>query len=180
MEQDILPDLDTIALEEAISQEDFAGAPQASDQEEEIVVARGRIPSPREETLIDFGKDLVKDSVTQSVEFNKTMLGLTATFATLMAASFGILAFGSKDQPLDSFQRAFLVVPVLFMLMSSVCFAIGYYPRHVKLRLRVINTIEEARDRLLRTRRNWAFGGILFFILSIAMLIVGIIFFNLK
>jgi hypothetical protein len=180
MKRDILLDPGNISPEEGSLRGDTVDAEPANGKEETIVVARGRIPSPLEETLIDYGKDLIKDSVTQSVEFHKTMLGLTASFSTLMASAFGILAFGLNDKQLDNFQRAFLVVPVLLMLLSSVCFALGYYPRSMKLRLRVINTIEDTRNKLLQTRRNWAFGGILFFILSIVVLVAGIVFLNLK
>ena len=65
------------------------------DDENVILLGKGRIPSPLEEVLLEFGKELVKDSVTQSVEFNKTMLGLTATFSTLMASSFAKNSFAS-------------------------------------------------------------------------------------
>jgi len=180
MDQNVMSNSDAPVRENTVSQETSVNAQQPNDAGEKIVIAHSHIPSPLEETLIEFGKNLVKDSVSQSVEFNKTMLGLTATFVTLMASSFGLLAFGSKDKQLDNFQRVFLVIPVLFMLFSSLCFALGYYPRQVKLKLQVLNTIESARDNLLRTRRNWAFTGILFFALSIFTLIVGIILFNMN
>ena len=180
MQQDIIQesrDVDA-GFEDEVLQEETAESQQTEGENENIVIERGRIPSPLEEALLDFGKNLVKDSVAQSVEFHKTMLGLTATFATLMASAFGILAFGSKDKPLDAFQRVFLVIPVLLMLLSSICFALGYYPRHMKIKLRVLNTIEKARDELLQARGIWAFCGILLFTLAILSLLIDIIFFN--
>lgn len=150
------------------------------DREDTIIVSRGRIPSPSDEVLLDFGKDLIKLSVTQSVEFHKTMLGLTATFTTLMASIFGILAFGVKDQQLGSFQRIFLVIPVILMLLSSTCFAFGYYPRIVKVNLRVLNSIEKARDKLIKTRKMFALCGIVLFNLAILSLLVGVIYLNAK
>lgn len=144
----------------------------------EIVVDIGRIPSPLEESLFDFGKDIIKSSIAQSLEFHKTMLGLTTTFTTLMASTYGILAFGLKDQRLDDFQRIFLVIPVFLMLLSSICFAIGYYPRRVKVQLQILSIVEAEREKLLRTRRHWAFYGIFLFIFAILSLLVGMIFFN--
>lgn len=179
MNQGTVPKSDDAALQNAASHEGSSDKEQASD-ESRIVVPRGRKLLPSEETLLELGKDLVKDSVTQALEFHKTMLGLTATFATLMASSFAILTLGSKDQPLDSFQRASLVVPVLLMLVSTICFALGYYPRRVKLRLQDLTTIKKARTRLLRPRGFWAVCGVLFFILSIVSLLVGIVSFNLS
>jgi hypothetical protein len=154
------------------------GVQNTSHDESTIVIERGRMPSPLEEVLIDFGKNLIKDSVTQSIEFNKTMLSLTATFATLMASTFGILVLGLKNKLPGAFQRTFLIIPVLMMLLSSICFALGYYPRHLKIRLQILKSIEEARDRLLRERRVWAFCGVLFFTLAILTLLIGILLIN--
>lgn len=113
--------------------EDIAGA--ISQETEQIVVEYGRIPSPLEDSLLEFGKDLFRDSLAQSVEFHKTMLGLTATFATLMASVFSVLVFGSTNQQINKSERVFLIIPVLFMLLSGICFALGYYPRTIQMRL---------------------------------------------
>ena len=143
-----------------------------------VVVGRGRQLLPSEEALIEFGRNLVKDSLTQALDFHKTMLGLTATFATLMASSFALLTLGSKDASLYQFVRVLLVVPILLMLSSAVCFALGYYPRRVDIVLNDLTEIKRARDRLLASRYRWAVSGIVLFCLSIVALLVGVIAFN--
>jgi hypothetical protein len=180
MRDETLQERDGTASGDAGLRQDATDRPSTSGESDKIVVPDGRIPSPLEEVLLDLGKQMFKDSIAQSVEFNKTMLGLTATFATLMASSFGILAFGMKDKQLDTFQRVFLVVPVVVMLSASVCFALGYYPRDVEVRLRVLNTIEAARTTLLRQRATWARRGIALFILAIVALLGGIVLLNIS
>lgn len=144
----------------------------------ELVVDTGRIPSPLEQALIDSSKDVVKGSIDQSREFHKTMLGLTATFSTLMASSFSILAFGKKEQPLDNFQRLFLIVSVLLMIASSIIFALGYYPRTTMIGL-CLNKIKEEREAVLKKRGTYARMGLLLFVLALVVLIAGIMFFNI-
>jgi uncharacterized membrane protein YidH (DUF202 family) len=141
------------------------------------IVTESRAPMLSDEILLDFGKTLINSSITQSIEFHKTMLGLTATFVTLMASSFGIVAFRLENYQLDGFQKTLLVIPIFLMLVSSVCFALGYYPRFIEVRLQILDSIKEARNKLIRIRRVWAFVGVTFFILSIFALVVGIIFF---
>lgn len=177
VKQETAREADDPIRQDPTSHHNSANAEEASD-ESEIVITHGYIPSPSQKTLLEFGQDLVKDSVTLSIEFHKTMLGLTATFATLMASAFAILVAGSEEQHLGSSQRAFLVAPVFLMLASSVCFALGYYPRRVTLRLQVLDTIEEARDTLLRRRQFLALSGISLFVLAICCLLVGILLLN--
>lgn len=149
-----------------------------SGEIERIVIPRGRKLTESEKAMMEFGQDLIKDSVTQTVEFHKTMLGLTATFATLMASSFAILTVGSGDQPLDGFQRFLSIVPVVLMMLSAVCFALGYYPRRLRFRANDLSEIEEVRNKVLRSRGFWAICGVALFILSIVSLLIGIVAYN--
>jgi hypothetical protein len=146
--------------------------------ENKINIAIGRTPSLTDDVMLEFGKKLIFDSIILATEFNKTMLGLTATFATLMASFFSLLAFGSMDYQLDNFQRVFLAVPVILMLFSSICFSFGFLPQPINMNLNIINSIEEARNRLIRTKKNFAISGIILFCLSIILLICEILFFN--
>jgi hypothetical protein len=141
-----------------------------------IVIKRSRKLTSEDELLLDFGKDLVKNSISQSLDFHKTMLGLTATFATLMASAFGILVVGTSEKQLDNLQRFFLSVPVFIMLMSSVAFVLGYYPRYTSVQLRHLDRIRHTRNKLVRIRARAALSGVALFVLSIVSLLVGILF----
>lgn len=148
-------------------------------REESIIIPCGRAPSLYEEGLIEFGKSLFKGSIDQALAFHKTMLSLTATFTTLMASVFGLLTFGINNVDISINQRIFLVIPVLLMLLSSICFTIGYYPRYIEINMQILDTIREARTNLIKTRRLWATCGTILFTLAICSLIAGIIMFNI-
>jgi hypothetical protein len=148
-------------------------------KKEGVDVEIGRMPTLTDDVLLEFGRKLIFDSIALATEFNKTMLGLTATFTTLMASLFSLLAFGLKDVQLNSFQRLILAIPVILMLMSSVSFALGFLPQPENVNLSIINTIEAARNRLLQSKRNFAFIGTGLFCLSIILLISGVLLFNI-
>jgi hypothetical protein len=141
---------------------------------------RGRTPTAIEEILFEFAKESIKNSVSQSIEFNKTMLSLTATFATLMATIFGLVGTGSTVLILNLPLRSSLGFSVLLMLLSSICFAIGYYPQPIKINPHIVSTIKITRDKLILSRRRWSFFGIVFFCNSILALLVGLVWFNVN
>lgn len=151
--------------------------PSQNDSEEEYIIKNSRIPSIADKALFELGKNLFQESLSLIIRFNKTMLGLTATFVTFMASSFGILTLGSKNLQLNFNQKLALTIPVTLMLFSSACFMFGYLPRQVKFDLHILDSIKLARMDLLNTRKRWTYLGIIFFILAIFSLITGVIFF---
>jgi hypothetical protein len=147
---------------------------------EEIVVRGSRELTSSEEALMEFSKKLVIESVSQALDFNKTMLQLTATFATLMATVFGVLVLGGSAQLLSQFQRILLGIPIFVMLISSICFALGYYPRYGDMRPDDLTDIREKRNHLLRWRVTYAVVGVVMFILSVISLMVVIALTNFQ
>jgi hypothetical protein len=147
-----------------------------------IVIEEAQLLTPLDEALLDVGKDLIKESVNQSREFHKTMLGLTATFSTLMASFFVILAIGVTNTPLklDTIQRIFLIVPVFLMLISSLFFALGYYPRSTNIAIEDLTEVAIIVENVLKNRKLFALLGLLSFILAIILLLGGIAFLNLR
>lgn len=145
-----------------------------------FVIDEAPVLSDLDDTLLDIAKGLRKDSVNQSREFHKTMLGLTATFSTLMASSFGILTIGIANQPLklDNLQKILLVIPVLLMLLSSIFFALGYYPRYKRWALLDLTDINQSLEALLKVRRQLAFLGVSSFVISITSLLGAVVFLN--
>ncbi len=140
----------------------------SSRQRDRIKVGFARRASVLEEALLDFGKRLLERSVEEGVQFHRTMLGLSATFTTLMTLVLGsTLAIAPAGGRPSAAQAAALALPVCLMLLASVCFALGYYPRRCRMQLSVARSIEEVRSRLIRLRYRWAVVGVTLFVLSI-------------
>jgi len=172
---------DTIKQQEfSAAQEQPNSLPSTESARDDIVVERGRIPTPEEDALAEFAKELHKQSIETAVEFHKTMLGLTATFATLMSSAFAVVVLGIKDKQLDLFQKQTLAIPIVLMLLSSVCFALGYHPRKVHFQMKYLDTVRQARKKLIGTRRFYAILGTLLFVASILLLVSAFVFFNFK
>jgi hypothetical protein len=155
----------------------------SEEKEPEIIVEKGeaitaisRELTQLDEAILEFGRSLYKDSLSLSLEFHKTMLGLTATFSTVMASVFALLVFGSENQQIGLEERRFLIAPIFVMLMSSMFFAFGYYPRRSTFSLNNLSSIREARQKLMMSRWLFAILGCFSFGLSISILIFGILF----
>jgi magnesium-transporting ATPase (P-type) len=120
-----------------------------------------------EELLTEWAKSLVSSSIAVSADFHKTMLGLTATFTTLMAGTIGLLILGKTGADL-SISRWRLIIPTLLMLLSSITFCAGYYPRRVHdVPPQDIERIRQIRTSIVNRRFVWAIMGCFFFISSI-------------
>jgi hypothetical protein len=151
-----------------------------TSQNDVVEIEEADVLGPSQVALIELGKDLIKDSINQSRDFHKTMLGLTATFSTLMASTFSIFVVGFANQQLNSLQRTFLVVPVILMLLSSVFFALGYYPRSTQIVLEDLTHVSQILENALKSRKAFALLGVVSFIFSIVSLLGGIAFLNVR
>ena len=104
------------------------------------------------------------------------MLGISATFGSAITTLVPILVWGDKDAKIPSGPGWLLLVPALLMLLSSVLFALGYYPRHATLHPNEIESIRAEREALLRRRAGLAFIGLALFCASLLFLVGLVIF----
>lgn len=126
-----------------------------------------RALSPTEAAFREYGKQLILKSAETALEFHKTMLGISATFGTLVSALLPILMWGDKDAKLPALGGLLFVAPLLLMLLSSVVFAWGYYPRYQAININVVANIESARESVIRSRRRMAAVGLALFSASL-------------
>jgi hypothetical protein len=68
------------------------------------------------------------------------------------------------------------MVPALLMLLSSVLFALGYYPRHATIHPNEIESIRVEREALLKRRAGFAFVGLALFCVSLLFLVGLVVF----
>jgi hypothetical protein len=124
-----------------------------------------------EEALLEYGKTALVQSVANGIEFHKTMLGISATFGTLLTTLPPVLVWGDKDMKIPIAEGWLLAVPMLLMLLSSITFAMGYYPRSSILNPNVIESIAEVRARGLNARRRLAGIGLGLFVSALLLML---------
>jgi len=142
------------------------------DAGKQKVVLRGRLPTPIETALLEYGKQVTLSSVEVSVDFHKTMLQVSATFGTLITTLTPILISGDRNASLPMPEGWLLIAPPILMLSSSIAFALGYYPRFVALNANVVEEIEKTRMKAITSRRQLAAVGLLFFTSGLILTVV--------
>ena len=136
--------------------------------------------TPTEAALAEYGKQLILKSADTALDFHKTMLGVSATFGTLVAALLPILMWGDKDAKIPESGGVILIFPLLLMLASSVVFAWGYYPRHSSLSINVIDEIKAARESVITSRKIMAAVGLGLFSASLLSALGLAIYFRMS
>lgn len=118
---------------------------------------------------MEYGKQLLLKSTETALDFHKTMLGISATFGTLVAALIPVLVWGDKEAKVPMAEGWLLILPLLLMLLSSVVFAWGYYPRHATININVIEDIKAAREKVITSRKVLAGVGLGLFSASLLL-----------
>lgn len=126
-----------------------------------------RAPSLSESALAEYSKTLVIKSLDNSIDFHKTMLGVSATFGTLTTTLIPILSWGDKDATIPLPEGWFLLAPPIMMLLSAVCFALGFFPRSGQVNPNELTSVDDFRTKALRSRRRLATAGMVLFSLSV-------------
>ena len=119
-----------------------------------------RIPTQTELALLEYGKQVLLKSSETAIDFHKTMLGVSATFGTLITTVTPILIWGDKDKKIPTQEGWLLILPLLLMILSSVAFALGYYPRYIQFNPNVIDDIRKVRERTINSRSLLAGVGL--------------------
>lgn len=132
----------------------------------------GRAPTASEVALMEFGKQAIVTSLEKSMEFHKTMLQASATFGALITTLAPMLIWGDKDKQIPASEGWWLLIPPILMLLSSVVFACGYFPRHREVQVNVLEELKSARSRVLKQRRALAVAGMALFSVSLCSLMI--------
>jgi hypothetical protein len=146
--------------------------PPAAGQEGAVPVLEARLPTAAEAALLEYGKQLMLKSVETALDFHKTMLGISATFGTLVTSVTPILVWGDKDAKLPMPEGWLLIIPPILMLLSAVVFAIGYYPRHATLNVNVVDDIRRVREEVIGSRKFLACVGLGLFAAALLLTVV--------
>ena len=135
----------------------------------------GRAATPVESAMLEFARQLILKSAESSQDFHKTMLEVSATFGTLITTLVPLLIWGKADTPIPAVEGWILLIPSLLMLLSSVVFAVGYYPRHREMRLNVPAEILKTRQDILRQRQLLAGIGMGLFCAALLLVMVLVV-----
>ncbi len=140
-------------------------------------VLTGRLATSTEAALIKYAEQVVIKSPETALDFHKTMLGISATFGTYITTLVPIFILGDKDMKIPSATGWPLLIPSIMMLTSSVCFAIGYYPRNAQINPNDIGAVRKARDSVINQRKYLAVGGLASFCFALILMVgLGLFF----
>lgn len=103
------------------------------------------------------------------------MLGVSATVGTAITTVAPILLWRAGTANTTSGPDWLMLVPAVMMLFSAVCFALGYYPRHVQLDIAELNSVAVHRETILSQRTMLASVGLLFFCTSLCVFVMLVI-----
>lgn len=140
------------------------------EQDKQPQSVEARLPTLTELALLEYGKQVLLKSSETAIDFHKTMLGISATFGTLITTVTPILIWGDKDAKIPMPQGWLLLLPPLLMLLSAVVFAIGYYPRYVQFNPNLIGDICRVREQTIKFRSVLAGVGLGLFCMALLIL----------
>jgi hypothetical protein len=129
-----------------------------------------RVPTATEVALLEYGKQVLIKSAETALDFHKTMLGISATFGTLITTVTPVLIWGEKDAKIPMPEGWLLIFPPLLMLLSAVAFATGYYPRYIQFNPNIVDDVRRVREQTLASRSRLARIGLGLFCSSLLTL----------
>lgn len=138
-----------------------------SDNQQSV---EARLPTQTELALLEYGKQVMLKSSATAIDFHKTMLGVSATFGTLITTITPILIWGDKDVKVPMPQGWLLILPPLLMLLSSVAFALGYYPRYIQFNPNIVDDVRKVREKTIKSRSLLAGVGLALFCIALLSL----------
>jgi len=139
--------------------------------ENQPISIEARIATQTELALLEYGKQILLKSSDTAIDFHKTMLQISATFGTLITTITPILVWGDKDAKIPMPEGWLLILPVFLMLLSSIAFAIGYYPRYIQFNPNIVEEIKKVRERINKVRSLLAGVGLGLFCAALISLI---------
>lgn len=120
--------------------------------------------SPHQLALLEFGKELISESLSVGREYCKSMISICTGAIPLY---LGILAFVLPEGYSLGISRGLLVIaPVLLYLAALLIFTYGYFPVADSFSLDVLEEIEAVRDRSIGRRRDASRAGFVLFLLA--------------
>jgi hypothetical protein len=125
-----------------------------------------------DQALQKYAEQVLVGSSDSIKDFSKTMITLdSALFATYFAI-LKFLGLGGAGPGISQITLAIAVVPPFLFIVSIGAFVFAVLPRSEKMNLESPKSIEEVRDKILRSKREamkWALGS---FFLALALMTV--------
>jgi hypothetical protein len=131
----------------------------ASAQQPNYMTLVEAVAIPLQQTnsvLIDFGKDIIKNSIDNIQKFDELMIPLTTGLITAYFAILAFLNIGTIQNipQTNVINFEFVISPIYFLLASLVGFIVSTFPILQKLSLNSIDSIKKYRNHLLL----WRYG----------------------
>lgn len=155
-----------------MTEHDSSQAGKAPTTGETRVTVAGRISTPAEEAILEYGRRLVLESPATGLDFHRSMLAVSATFGSLLTTLAPLLIGLEAEVAFGSAEGWLLVLPLGLMLVSSVVFAVGSLPSHAEVNINIVEEVSNERKRVLRLRRRLAGLGMLVFSASLLLTVV--------
>lgn len=129
---------------------------------------------PEAETLIEFGKNVLLNSISTLKDFIGFMVPLTTA---LITAYIAILQFMGIEVITDATMllKSNLIIPPILMLISLIAFIIASYPIPRKIAVGNLDSIENYRSNTFWWKYIWSAMGGIFFISGVLGMILVII-----
>jgi hypothetical protein len=118
-----------------------------------------------EKDLVNYGKELLTDSVYILREASKTLMNLCFTSIPITIALFNY--FNIKDKYLSSFillNKINIFIPLMYLIVG-VIFLLSYMPITFNIDLNVLKTIQDAHKKIFVRRLFLCKIGIVIFLL---------------
>ena len=129
-----------------------------------IKVSPGSPLTPHDEALYETGKKMLSDSLDLYREFSKFMVGVSMSGIPIF---IGLIQYLNIDDLSITH-----IIPVILFLSSAILFIFGYFPRHGKFSLEIIDEIDEAIKKVMKARKPCIYAGLGLFFLGVILAIL--------
>ncbi|MFW9824588.1 MAG: hypothetical protein ACFFE4_16720 [Candidatus Thorarchaeota archaeon] len=128
--------------------------------------------SDETEAELELGKKLLFESLDSVANYSKNMIGVTGTLGGLYS---GLLKILSKEA-IKGVDPVILFLPVVFFAFSAFLFTLAYFPRKKFISLRSPSLIMQTYKELVITKMRLSKIATIWFIISIIIMAVILIF----
>lgn len=135
------------------------------------IIIKGKFKSRGDELMLEYGKNAFLKTNNVLRDFCKFMITFTVGAIPVFLGILGLVI--STDDILSATQIAFIYIPFVIFIASSIIFLVGYFPKFQKLPLDDVLKIEEHRETIYNKRKLLIILGLSLFLLGIIIIIVS-------
>lgn len=135
--------------------------------ENEIKI-KGKKPTAADLEWISYGRKILKESPQFLDENAKSMVALGSSLLAVYTGALTLLNFNEKFD-LKSEERIFLLIPIIFWLISISFNAYVYFPRRYAFAENMPDEIKKAQKEISKTKHFRLKIGAIFFIIALGI-----------